>query len=199
MKQQSKQDLRFIKNENLIRETFRKMICEMDYSKISIKELTQRAQINRKTFYLHYSSLDHLLAVLQLEIMDPAVQMIAETSFPEDIEIIIRRSFKIMASLDNVDKIVLSTKGDFPEKKSPSDLIREQLFKKYDPIAKYGPFESSLIITYFSVCLGVIFRQWETNGQQIPMEDMIPLTTSLILHGMEGVGLVQEDMAKQKA
>ena len=121
MKQHSKQDLRFIKNENLIRETFRKMICEMDYSKISIKELTQRAQINRKTFYLHYSSLDHLLAVLQLEIMDPAVQMITETSFPEDIEIIIRRSFEIMASLDDVDKIVLSTKGDFPEKKSPSD------------------------------------------------------------------------------
>ena len=30
MKQHSKQDLRFIKNENLIRETFRKMICEMD-------------------------------------------------------------------------------------------------------------------------------------------------------------------------
>lgn len=118
MKQHSKQDLRFIKNENLIRETFRKMICEMDYSKISIKELTQRAQINRKTFYLHYSSLDHLLAVLQLEIMDPAVQMIAETSFPEDIEFIIRRSFKIMASLDNVDKIVLSTKGDFPEKRA---------------------------------------------------------------------------------
>lgn len=194
MKQHSKQDLRFIKNENLIRETFRKMICEMDYSKISIKELTQRAQINRKTFYLHYSSLDHLLAVLQLEIMDPAVQIIAETSFPEDIEIIIRRSFKIMASLDNVDKIVLSTKGDFPEKKSPSDLIQEQLFKKYDHIAKYGPFESSLIITYFSVCLGVIFRQWEANGQQqIPMEDMIPLTTNLILHGMEGVGLVRKD------
>ena len=35
MKQNSKQDLRFIKNENLIRETFRKMLCEMDYSKIA--------------------------------------------------------------------------------------------------------------------------------------------------------------------
>lgn len=79
MKQQPKQDLRYLKNENLIRETFRKMICEMDYSKISIKELAQRAQINRKTFYLHYSSLDHLLAVLQLEIMEPTVQMISET------------------------------------------------------------------------------------------------------------------------
>ena len=37
MKQNSKQDLRFIKNENLIRETFYEMLSEMDYSKISIK------------------------------------------------------------------------------------------------------------------------------------------------------------------
>ena len=136
MKQQPKQDLRYLKNENLIRETFRKMICEMDYSKISIKELAQRAQINRKTFYLHYSSLDHLLAVLQLEIMEPTVQMISETKFPEDAEIIIKKSFEIMASLDWADKKILSTKGDLPEKKGPSDLIREQLFQKYDHLAR---------------------------------------------------------------
>ena len=193
MKQHSKQDLRFIKNENLIRETFRKMICEMDYSKISIKELAQRAQINRKTFYLHYSSLDHLLAVLQLEIMEPTVQMISETKFPEDAEIIIKKSFEIMASLDWADKKILSTKVDLPEKKGPSDLIREQLFQKYDHLAQYSPFESSLILTYFSVCLGVIFRQWEANSQQIPIEEMIQMTTKMILHGLEGVGLVPEE------
>ena len=192
MKQNPKQDLRFIKNENLIRETFYQMLGEMDYSKISIKELTQRAQINRKTFYLHYTSLDHLLATLQLEIMEPTFKMIEETSFPDDAELIIRKSFEIMAALDSTDKLILSCKGNFPEKKSPSDLIRDQLFKKYDHIPKYGPFESSLIITYFSVCLGVIFRQWESKGQQIPLEEMIQMTTQMILHGLEGVGLVPE-------
>ena len=192
MKQNPKQDLRFIKNENLIRETFYQMLGEMDYSKISIKELTQRAQINRKTFYLHYTSLDHLLATLQLEIMEPTFKMIEETSFPEDAELIIRKSFEIMAALDSTDKLILSCKGNFPEKKSPSDLIRDQLFKKYDHIPKYGPFESSLIITYFSVCLGVIFRQWETKGQQIPLEEMIQMTVQMIPQGLEGVGLVPE-------
>lgn len=192
MKQQPKQDLRYIKNENLIRETFRKMICEMDYSKISIKELTQRAQINRKTFYLHYSSLDHLLAILQLEIMEPTVQMISETKFPNDVEIIIQKSFEIMASLDWTDRKILATKGDFPEKKGTSDLILDQLFQKYDPLAQYGSFESSLILTYFSVCLGVIFRQWEANSQKTPMEEMVRLTTKLILHGLDGVGLTPE-------
>lgn len=191
-----KQDLRFVKNENLIRETFREMICEMDYSRISIKELTQRAQINRKTFYLHYSSLDHLLAFLQFEIIKPAVQMISETKFPDDVEIIIRKSFEIMASLDAADKKIMAAKGDFSEKKGPSDLIREQLFKKYDHLAQYDSFESSLIITYFSVCLGVIFRQWEANSPQLPMEDMILLTSKLILHGLEGVGLSNASITK---
>lgn len=53
MRPTAKQDLRFIKNENLIRKTFRNMMAETEYSKISIKELTERAEINRKTFYLH--------------------------------------------------------------------------------------------------------------------------------------------------
>lgn len=71
MSQIIKNDLRFIKNENLIRNTFREMMSETEYPKISIKELTERAQINRKTFYLHYPSLDHLLTALQLELMEP--------------------------------------------------------------------------------------------------------------------------------
>ena len=66
-----KQDLRFIKNENLIQKTFREMIAETEYSRITIKELTERAQINRKTFYLHYPSLDHLLTELQFKLMEP--------------------------------------------------------------------------------------------------------------------------------
>ena len=153
-----KQDLRFVKNENLIRKTFREMMAETEYSKISIKELTERAQINRKTFYLHYPSLDHLLTALQTELMSPTLRMISETVFPDDVEKIIQHSFQFMAALDPVDKKILSSKGNIPDEKSPSDLIREHFFIKYDRFPEYNRFESNLIITYFSVCLGVIYR-----------------------------------------
>ena len=56
-----KEDLRIQKTKEAIRKAFKEMICEMDYEQISIKELTQRARINRKTFYLHYNTLDDLL------------------------------------------------------------------------------------------------------------------------------------------
>lgn len=189
MSQIIKNDLRFIKNENLIRNTFREMMSETEYPKISIKELTERAQINRKTFYLHYPSLDHLLTALQLELMESTLRVISETSFPDDVEQIIQHSFEFMASLDPVDKKILSSKGHFPEGLNPPDLIREHFFIKYDSFPEYDRFESNLIITYFSVCLGVIYRQWEVDGQQIPLEKMVPLATRLILHGLDGAGL----------
>ena len=189
MNQTPKQDLRFIKNEREIRKIFREMMAETDYSHITIKELTARAQINRKTFYLHYPSLDHLLASLQFEIMDPTFRMISETTFPDDVEKIIQHSFRLMAALDPVDKKILSAKGHFLDKKTPSDLIREHYFRKYDHFAGYDRFESNMIITYSSVCLGVIYRQWEVDGQRVPLEEMVPLATRLILHGLSGTRL----------
>lgn len=189
MNQTPKQDLRFIKNEREIRKIFREMMAETDYSHITIKELTARAQINRKTFYLHYPSLDHLLASLQFEIMDPTFRMISETTFPDDVEKIIQHRFRLMAALDPVDKKILSAKGHFLDKKTPSDLIREHYFRKYDHFAGYDRFESNMIITYFSVCLGVIYRQWEVDGQRVPLEEMVPLATRLILHGLSGTRL----------
>ena len=70
MEKQKQEDLRVRKTKEAIRSTFQTMICEMDYHQITIKELSTRAQINRKTFYLHYSSLDDLLAELQDEIAE---------------------------------------------------------------------------------------------------------------------------------
>lgn len=199
MNQTPKQDLRFIKNEREIRKIFREMMAETDYSHITIKELTARAQINRKTFYLHYPSLDHLLASLQFEIMDPTFRMISETTFPDDVEKIIQHSFRLMAALDPVDKKILSAKGHFLDKKTPSDLIREHYFRKYDHFAGYDRFESNMIITYFSVCLGVIYRQWEVDGQRVPLEEMVPLATRLILHGLSGTRLVIPEGADNKS
>ena len=199
MKQPEKHDLRFVKNENLIRNTFREMMDENEYSKISIKELTERAQINRKTFYLHYPSLDHLLAALQLELMSPALEKISKTAFPDDAEQIIQHSFEFMASLDPVDKKILSSKGHFREGLNPPDLFREYFFRKYDRLPGYTRFETNLIITYFSVSLGVIYRQWEVDGQRIPLEEMVPLATRLILHGLDGAGLVGKDFSVNSA
>ena len=70
MDKTKQEDLRVRKTKEAIRRTFEDMICEMDYEQITVRELTDRAMINRKTFYLHYETLDNLLEELQQEIVD---------------------------------------------------------------------------------------------------------------------------------
>lgn len=61
------EDLRVIKTIESIKSSFEDLICEKDYEKITVKELCDKARINKKTFYHYYPSLDDLLAELQFE------------------------------------------------------------------------------------------------------------------------------------
>lgn len=62
------------------------MLREMDFTEITIKDLTDRALINRKTFYLHYSSLDDLLGRLQTELLAKLLQSATGLKLPQDLE-----------------------------------------------------------------------------------------------------------------
>ena len=75
MNAQKKENVRTQKTCALIRKTFHEMLIEMDYNQISIKKLTERADINRRTFYLHYGSIDELLNELIDEIADGYIKM----------------------------------------------------------------------------------------------------------------------------
>ena len=63
-------DLRVSRTLKAIRSAFYDLVLTKDYSDISITELTDRAEINRKTFYLHYSSLEDLVKEVEQEIVE---------------------------------------------------------------------------------------------------------------------------------
>ena len=52
---QGNEDLRVVKTIEAIKREFEALICEKDYEKITVKELCDRAGLNRGTFYLHYA------------------------------------------------------------------------------------------------------------------------------------------------
>lgn len=60
-------DRRVIKTEAAIKEAFVKLASERDFKKITISALAAEANIDRKTFYLHYPSIDALMQSLAKE------------------------------------------------------------------------------------------------------------------------------------
>ncbi len=67
MRKNMQPDLRVKKTERAIRQALLELLQEKHISKITVRELTQRAEINKTTFYSHYETLDHLIDELEDE------------------------------------------------------------------------------------------------------------------------------------
>lgn len=190
MSRDPQNDLRYIKTEALIRKTFRDMLREMDYTQMSIKELTDRAMINRKTFYLHYSTLDELLGKLQTELYMELLESISDLRLPDDLEKIVWALFNFNNNTDSVNEKILYSQGNFPVGKSPGDYAMKSLFDIYQSdhtISKHSELERNLLASYLTGSIFFIFSQWVADGRSLPLEKVVRFTTDLISSGILGL------------
>ena len=67
-------DLRYVKTERAIRDAFFELLEESDFDKVSVTDITQRAQINRNTFYLHYSDKFNLVNSILIDFVQELSQ-----------------------------------------------------------------------------------------------------------------------------
>ncbi len=66
----SNTDLRVIKSKKSIRNAFLELMKEKDYQSITVKDIADRALINRKTFYFHYETKEALYNEIAGEITE---------------------------------------------------------------------------------------------------------------------------------
>lgn len=59
-----KTDARVVKTREALETAFRELIKEFHYSEIRVQQITERAGVNRATFYSHYEDKSHLAATV---------------------------------------------------------------------------------------------------------------------------------------
>ena len=175
-------DLRYQKTEGLIKKAFRDLMGEMDYLQITIQKLAERAQINRKTFYLHYSSVDELLLKMQKQIVEEFLEPIKNAMLPGDLEKIVRNCYVASEKADAMNEKILRSKGRFPIDNQQPDTQDFDLFDS--SYCRYAKREWPYLATFVNMSMGAIYRQWVEAGRKEPMEDMIQLTIRLLSCGL---------------
>lgn len=71
MSTQKKQDPRAIRSKRMIKEAVAELLVENpDISKLTVQKISQRAELNRATFYLHFEDINDLLKQLVYDIFD---------------------------------------------------------------------------------------------------------------------------------
>lgn len=184
MTERKKEDLRVIKTKRAIRQAFEGMICEMDYEQITIKELVERAEINRKTFYLHYESIDALLEELQDEIAESFIAQNVSYSSMAEMRRITRYFFEYAASMPLLhERLLCSGSYSYVGDKINEKIMAHQAETNRGAFSR-NPLVDNLVFAYFAANSTILYRQWVADGKQLPLEDLITASTNLICNGL---------------
>ncbi len=150
---------------------------------ITVKELCERARINKKTFYTYYETLDDLLLEMQLVISEEYREWIKDYTL-KDMDKQVRAFFEFSEK-----------KGKFYEKITCGGSyrhIREEMIKRvnadrdsYPELQKLSQEEQEIVRTFLGESLLAIYRNWIESGKKLPVEKVISLTTDLLVDGVK--------------
>lgn len=179
-----KEDLRVQKTILAIQETFKGMICEMDYEKITVKELCSRAKINKKTFYSYYPSLDDLTAELQGMMSQGYLKKIADYKIPEDLDKINREFFLYSVSQGEVyEKITCNANYGAIRNKMIGNVMAST-WEKASLIQLLDAPRRNILLRFIQTASVEIYCQWVADGKKIPLDQIIEISNQLLCAGV---------------
>lgn len=186
-------DRRILKTRSVIKESLTALMKEKPFDKITIKDITDKANINRATFYLHYMDKYDLLEQSQNDILNEIKEVLADAfkifnpqSLPiQDANTIIpflSCVYECIGKNSDFVKVILSGNGDLNFHLKFKSLI-EELIKKISVIKTPDAFcipLKYLIETATSMHIGIISRWLEDEMVETPYE-LACITSSIIV------------------
>ncbi len=181
---QGNEDLRIRKTIQGIKSAFEELICEREYEKITVKELCDKAQINKKTFYHYYETLDALLTELQGELAEGYLNRIKDYALPEELDKV-NREFFLYSAEQSLAYEKITCSGTY-------HAIRDEMVsgvteagwcgsKKYQQLSDY---QKQLLMGFINNAVLTAYRLWVEGGKTIPLDEVIGETNRLVLGGV---------------
>ena len=181
-----KDDARFIKNEEKIIDALKKMVLEMNIENITVKELTERAKINRKTFYLHYSTIEDLIKKLEISYCEEYIKYIDGLDIFNNYKEIVKRFY-----LFHIQK------GEFMDKLTcdPNyEYIRNRMINKvkksYTDSSIFKDLDKhtlNIAINYMHNTTLSLYKAWVNDNKVIPFNEIVELNYNLVINGLSGL------------
>lgn len=180
-----KVDRRVRKTKAQLRAGLARLMQKKSIKEITVKELVEEVDINRSTFYLHYTDIYEMLATIENEFMEEIAQALHE--FPIDpmdedrSRTLIGQLFSILHNNRDIYLALLGPNGDMVFVEKMENFIEDNIFSQISE--KFPPNDHRDIAYAYAFCLngciGMI-RSWLSSPQQESVEHMANLTYMLI-------------------
>lgn len=202
-----KMDRRIGKTRNAIKDAFTELIDEIGFDAVTVRNLTEKANINRSTFYLHYRDKYDLLEKSEEEIIKKIEEISENVSklTPKELNKLYsgNKPFPFVVKLaeyfqGNAQflKVILGPKGDSSFQDRIKKIIEknmvENIISKFEGEKFLVPIDV-LVAYIISAHFGVILHWLNTGMKQSP-EEIATIIFNLTIQGPINAMGIKKDL-----
>ena len=185
---QENPDRRDRKTRKLLKECLIRLLKEKRVQDITVRELTDMADLNRGTFYLHYKDVFDLLEKTEAELMDEFNSLVMSydaKDLKQHPALVFDDIFALVYDNADLVEILMGENGDLSFVNRLKQLVREKCLRDWMEVFRSG--DPQVFEAYFSFivsgCVGLV-QYWIQNGRKESPRQMASLTERIIKEGI---------------
>lgn len=189
-----KQERRYRRTETMILNGLTTLLQQKSIKEITVRELSDLVDINRSTFYLHYTDIYDLLEKTEQRLLKQLVDAVNEKwtlpDVPENFFAFLQQVFTILSENAQLCSALIGPNGDIAFLRNIEKIIREkgiQTLRSFAPKELHEQDLQYAISFSLAGCMGLV-EHWLRNGCQESPVHMAELTLILLREGMVSIG-----------
>ena len=182
-----KEDRRVRRTRRILTQALTELLQRKQVNEITVKELTDLADVNRGTFYLYYKDIRDMIAKIQDDMFRQlnAIFALHEHEIAtEQTKPVLLDLFRFIEENREMCRVLLSPNGDMNFLHRLNEVLREKCLRMYlgsEPAADEKDFDYRYSFVVYG-CAGII-RAWAGRNCPEKPEQMAELTSHLIISG----------------
>ena len=184
---EKKEDRRVRRTKKLLTQALTQLLQEKQINEITVKELTDLADMNRGTFYLYYKDMFDMLEKIEdgmFEALDAIVSPHEHDDVSQQTKPILLDLFRFIEDNQEMCRVLLNPHGDMNFLHRLNEVVREKCLKAWPNIRKEkgeADFDYHYSFVVFG-CAGII-RAWVNRNCPESAEKMAEMAYGMILRG----------------
>ncbi len=184
---EKKEDRRVRRTKKLLTQALTQLLQEKQINEITVKELTDLADMNRGTFYLYYKDMFDMLEKIEdgmFEALDAIVSLHEHDDVSQQTKPILLDLFRFIEDNQEMCRVLLSPHGDMNFLHRLNEVVREKCLKAWPDIRKEkgeADFDYHYSFVVFG-CAGII-RAWVNRNCPESAEKMAEMAYGMIHRG----------------
>lgn len=177
-----KNDRRLRKTKCAIQEAFLSLLMEKEFNDITITELAKRADIDRKTFYAHYTSLGDIVDDIKAGFLEEISRLISSDLNAFTIQNFFRYLNEFHNQHEKLMYVIIHRVSMHPFIDSIKDAVYRLIIERFrqKPIPNISEQEFSAITIYVVGGMENLYTAWAKTGRKAQFPQLQQMTERLV-------------------